>query len=116
MPQEITFFSLSFRSMVASARLLGKDSSTGIVPGRAFTKSSIITRAQQVDPRLGRNAFLSAAHSDRVLRVGHQTRPLDRRARLRCYRAVAGWLGDRIAARARGSQHLGPRNRSSQVS
>jgi len=86
-------------------------------PGRAFAKSSIITRAQQVDPRLGRNAFLL-----RLTQIGSyvsviRRAPLDRRARLRCYRAVAGWLGDRLAARIRGSQHLlGPGNRSSQGS
>ena len=68
-------------------------------PGRAFTKSSIITRAQQVDPRLGRNPFVL-----RLTQIGSylsviRRAPLDRRARLRCNRAVARWLGDRMAAR-----------------
>jgi glycosyltransferase involved in cell wall biosynthesis len=86
-------------------------------PGRAFVKSSIITRAQQVDPRLGRNPFLL-----RLTQIGSyvaviRRAPLDRRARLRCYRAVARWLGDRITARTLGPQRrLSPGKDSSQVS
>jgi glycosyltransferase involved in cell wall biosynthesis len=74
-------------------------------PGRAFAKSSIITRAQQVDPRLSRNPFLL-----RLTQIGSyvsviKRAPIDRRSRLRCYGAVARWLGDRITARTLGPQH-----------
>jgi glycosyltransferase involved in cell wall biosynthesis len=85
-------------------------------PGRAFTKSSIITRAQQVDPRLGRNPFLlRLTQIESYLSVIRRA-PLDRWARLRCYRAVARWLGDRITARLLDAvHHLGPASGSSQV-
>lgn len=71
---------------------------------RTFTKSSIVRRAQQVDPRLGRNPF--------VLRFGQigsyvstiRRAPLNRRARMRCYVAVARWVGARIVARTHASQ------------
>ena len=65
--------SLSFRSVVASAipeeGFFNRDH-----PGKAFTKSSIITRAQQVDPQLARALSSCDSGSVPVLRVGHQTR------------------------------------------
>ena len=69
-------------------------------PGRAYTKSSIVTRAEGVDP-LVVNApsilrlRLIAAY---VAAVGRAR--LDGRTRLRCYRAISGWLADRAVARA----------------
>ena len=73
-------------------------------PGRALTKSSIIRRAQQVDPRL-RNSptFLRLKQIESYVSAIRRA-PLAERTRLRCYRAVGRWLGDRVVART-----LGPR-------
>jgi hypothetical protein len=69
---------------------------------------------QQVDPRLGRNPFLlRLTQIESYLSVIRRA-PLDRWARLRCYRAVARWLGDRITARLLDAvHHLGPASASS---
>lgn len=69
-------------------------------PGRWYVKSSIVRRAQQVDPQLGKSPFLLRL---RLLQsylsvIGRV--PLDEPSRLRCYLALGRWVADRVAARA----------------
>jgi glycosyltransferase involved in cell wall biosynthesis len=68
-------------------------------PGRAHTKSSLITRAEGVDPLVVKKPSILRLRliASYLAAVGRAR--LDGRTRLRCYRAISGWLADRAVAR-----------------
>ena len=79
---------------VAHAGIFNRDH-----PGRTVAKSSIVTRAQQIDPRLGTVSWLLRLRQvASYLSVIRRT-PLNRRAQMRGYLAVSRWLGTRVVAR-----------------
>jgi glycosyltransferase involved in cell wall biosynthesis len=69
-------------------------------PGRWYVKSSTFRRAQQVDPQLGKSAFLLRLRQFQSYLSAIGRVPLDEPSRLRCYLAVGRWVADRVAARA----------------
>ncbi len=72
-------------------------------PGRALENWSLTRRAQYMDPRLGPHPLrLRIAQVASYLSVIRRA-PLDRWARVRCYRAVTRWLGDQMLGRIRGT-------------
>lgn len=68
-------------------------------PGRAFTKSSIITRAEQIDPKVGKRLVLLRLRQIGSYLSAIRRTPLDQPMRVRCYLAVGRWLRDRAVAR-----------------
>jgi glycosyltransferase involved in cell wall biosynthesis len=68
-------------------------------PGRAYTKSSIIRRAQQVDPTLGQSPLMLRLRQIASYLAVIRRTPLSRAARARCYVSVTRWLCSRIVAR-----------------
>jgi glycosyltransferase involved in cell wall biosynthesis len=68
-------------------------------PGRAYTKTSIVTRAEGVDPLVvTRPSILRLRQIASYLAAIRRAR-VDARTRMRCHGAVGGWLADRAVAR-----------------